>query len=262
MGEFSATVKKWILASEGGYVDHPRDPGGATSLGITRKTLSAWRGEPVSKQAVRDLTQREALHIYKEQYWDTVRADLLPDGLDYAVFDYAVNSGPARAARDLQRVLGVAVDGIIGPVTLRAIKAARDAHGLIKLLCDRRWKFMQSLSTFSTFGVGWRRRVWGSQMGIQAGGDTGVADRATKLAQGAAADVPMPSPAPGKAEPEAPSAIAAIVKDPGGLSGMGAAVAAVTGAIADQPILQIGAVVLIAALVWRFVIVRTREEPA
>ena len=262
MAEFSADVQRWILASEGGYVDHPRDPGGATNMGITHKTLAAWRGRAVTKQDVRDLKRAEALEIYRAQYWSAVRGNDLPAGLDYAVFDYGVNSGPARAIKDLQRCLGVKVDGVVGAITLDAVRRVTDIIGLIEDLCERRWTFVQGLKTFATFGKGWRRRIWGEVMGIQAQGDTGVADRAVKLAMGQAAAAPMPKVAPGKANPEEPSVIDAIIKDPGGLSGLGAGLAALFGAIADQPILQIGAVVLIGVLVWRFVIARKQADPA
>ncbi|WIY52470.1 glycoside hydrolase family 108 protein [Devosia sp. YIM 151766] len=262
MAEFSADIQRWIIASEGGYVDHPRDPGGATNMGITHKTLTAWRGRSVTKADVRSLTKAEALEIYRAQYWDTVRGDLLPTGLDYAVFDYAVNSGPARAAKDLQRELGVSADGIIGSITLEAIRRVDDIAGLVSRLCARRWAFVQGLSTFATFGNGWRRRIWGEQMGIQPQSDSGVVDRATKLALGQAPGMILPQPAPGKANPERPSVIDTLVKDPGGLSGLGAGFAALLGAMADQPILQIAAVALIGVLVWRFVLSRKQADPA
>src|SRR5690554_3967496 len=146
MAAFTTQIQNWILASEGGYVDHPSDPGGATNLGITHRTLAAWRGKPVTKQDVRNLTRAEALEIYKAQYWRTSGADRMPAGLDYAVFDYAVNSGPARAVKDLQRVLGVGVDGVVGAQTLAAI-AARKAADLIRALCDRRRAFVRALNT-------------------------------------------------------------------------------------------------------------------
>lgn len=262
MAEFSPVIQDWIIATEGGYVDHPRDPGGATNMGITHKTLAAWRGVAVTKDDVRALTRAEALEIYRAQYWNTVRGDDLPAGLDYAVFDYAVNSGPARATKDLQRVLGVPADGIIGAITLEAIRRANDIAGLIERLCERRWRFVQSLSTFATFGNGWRRRIWGDQMGTQPASDTGVADRAVKLALGEATETALPDPVPGKANPEQPSALHALMKDPGGISGLGAGLAALLGAIADQPVLQIGTVALIGILVWRFVLSRKQADPA
>jgi hypothetical protein len=94
-----------VLQSEGGYADDPRDPGGATNRGITRATLARWRGRPVSKAELRALGRAEAAAIYRALYWDALRGDDLPAGLDIALFDYGVNSGPARAARTLQAVL-------------------------------------------------------------------------------------------------------------------------------------------------------------
>ncbi|GHA29264.1 hypothetical protein GCM10007989_26050 [Devosia pacifica] len=155
-----------ILRHEGGYVDHPADPGGATNLGITRKTLAAWRGiEPwhaLAKSAVRYLDKGEAAEIYKVKYWDQCRAGELCPGLDLAVFDYAVNSGPHRAVRLLQAILGVSQDGLVGPQTLLALKTYRAAHGavpLIRMYCTRRRAFLKTLAQFETFGKGWMRRV-------------------------------------------------------------------------------------------------------
>lgn len=147
-----------VFAHEGGFVDHPLDPGGATNLGITLATLSAWRGRTVSVAEVRALTRTEATAIYRARYWDAVRADDLPAGLDYALFDYAIHSGPARAVRALQAIVGVATDGIVGPLTLRAV-AARSTGAVIAALCDRRMSLLRRLSTFATFGRGWTSRV-------------------------------------------------------------------------------------------------------
>jgi lysozyme family protein len=147
-----------LLKHEGGYVDHPRDPGGATNMGITIGTLRAWRGKPVTKMDVMNLSKSEASAIYRKQYWDAVRGDDLPSGLDYAVFDYTVNSGAGRAVRDLQRVLGVTVDGQMGAITLDAIRK-RNTRELITLYMDRRLSFLRNLRTWSTFGRGWQRRV-------------------------------------------------------------------------------------------------------
>lgn len=148
----------FTLKYEGGYVDHPADPGGATNLGITQKTLSAWRGYGVSKAEVRALGKPEAGQIYRKQYWDTVRADALPAGVDLVVFDFAVNSGPARAAKALQRALGVDPDGVVGTVTLDAL-TGKDPRQLVTAICDERGKFFRSLSTFKTFGKGWMARL-------------------------------------------------------------------------------------------------------
>lgn len=147
-----------VLAQEGGYSDHPDDPGGATMMGITRATLAAWRGVPVTKADVRALTRDEAAAIYRVRYWNAVRGDDMPAGLDLAVFDFAVNSGASRAARSLQRALGVTVDGLIGPETLAAA-VAKPAPETIKAICAGRRAFLERLSTFPVFGRGWTRRV-------------------------------------------------------------------------------------------------------
>lgn len=147
-----------VLRHEGGYSDHPDDPGGATMMGITRATLSRWRGQAVSKDEVLTLTRAEAAEIYRARYWHAVGGDLLPRGLDLAVFDFAVNSGPSRAIRALQQVLGVTIDGRIGRETLGAVQTG-DAPVLIAALCANRIAFLKRLSTFATFGRGWMRRV-------------------------------------------------------------------------------------------------------
>lgn len=263
MAQFTNQIQDWIFASEGGYVDHPNDPGGATNMGITRRTLAAWRGvspyTALPKSEVRSLTRSEATAIYKAQYWDAIRGDELPVGLDYAIFDYAVNSGPARAVKDLQRVLGVNPDGIVGVITLDAIRGKSSVQ-LIEQLCNKRWAFVQSLPTFSTFGNGWSRRIWGQQIGIQEG-DTGVADRAAKLAMGIAQDVFVPTENQGKATPTEPSTVDTILKDPAGLSGIAGAAAAIFGAIAGQPILQVATVLLVGFLLYRFVVVKKKADP-
>jgi len=146
-----------ILAVEGGYADHPRDPGGATNHGITRGTLAAWRGRPVSKADVRALGSIETGEIYRARYWDAVRADELPAGLDLALFDLAVHSGPGRAARLLCRALDMPETG---RVTTGVIEAARagPAEPLARLMQERR-RFLGSLSTWAVFGRGWSRRL-------------------------------------------------------------------------------------------------------
>lgn len=147
-----------VLRHEGGFVNHPSDPGGATNLGITKATLSEWRGKPVTVDDVRNLTVDEAGEIYRARYWQPIRGDALPPGVDLAVFDGAVNSGPGRSARWLQQALGVAQDGIIGPETLAAVGRAKPATLIIEI-CDARMAFLRSLSTWPTFGKGWTARV-------------------------------------------------------------------------------------------------------
>lgn len=148
-----------LKVHEGDYSNHPRDPGGATMKGVTQRTYDAdrrRRGLPT--QSVRNITDAEVEAIYRGQYWNTVRADDLPPGLAYCVFDAAVNSGPGRAARWLQECLGVPVDGVIGSETIAAAQRVARA-GLIDAYCDKRLAFMKRLRTWGTFGKGWSRRV-------------------------------------------------------------------------------------------------------
>ena len=146
-----------VLVHEGGYVNHPKDPGGATNRGVTQAVYDAYRKtRGKAGQSVKFITDEEVNAIYKFQYWDRVQGDLLPAGLDYAVFDFAVNSGVGRASKYLQAVLGVAQDGQIGARTLAAITNPSNA---INALCDRRMSFLRNLRTFLTFGKGWTRRV-------------------------------------------------------------------------------------------------------
>ena len=148
-----------LLKHEGGYVDHPEDPGGATNMGITRRTLARYRGvRSVAKSAVKELTVQEATEIYDKYYWRKVQGDSLPIGIDYTIFDAAVNSGPRRAIKWLQKVLGVTVDGIIGPQTREAARKA-NAVEVIALYNDKRLAFLQRLRTWNTFKRGWSRRV-------------------------------------------------------------------------------------------------------
>ena len=143
----------------GRLVKHPQDPGGHTRLGITLRTLRRWRGsDDVTPDDLWEMTHEEVKAIYHAFYWNAVRADRLPPGVDYVVFDFAVNSGPARAVKTLQELLRVTVDGVVGDETARAALAA-DRQQLIQDYCQRRLEFLQSLKTFSTFGRGWTRRV-------------------------------------------------------------------------------------------------------
>ncbi|KFG66644.1 glycosyl hydrolase 108 family protein [Microvirga sp. BSC39] len=153
-----------VLQHEGGFVDHPRDPGGATKFGITRQTLSRARGRPVSVEDVRELTRAEAVAVYRRLYWDVLRADELPPGIDLAVFDLAVNSGPVRAVRMMQTILGDPADGIIGPVTLEAARHA-DSSDTIRHLTRARLGFLGRLAAWPVFGRGWRRRVLAVEQG-------------------------------------------------------------------------------------------------
>ena len=146
------------LKEEGGFVNHPSDPGGMTNLGVTAKVWEEWVGHPVDEKQMRALTPDDVAPLYKRKYWDACRADELVSGLDYAVFDCAVNSGVGRAIKLLQGCVGVVVDGGIGPTTMAAVKQAVPTS-LIEDFCDARLNFLRALSTWPTFGKGWERRV-------------------------------------------------------------------------------------------------------
>lgn len=147
-----------VIKHEGGYVDNPKDPGGATNLGCTKAVWEEWVGHPVTKEDIKALTINDVIPLYRKKYWDAVKGDDLPEGVDYAVFDFAINSGPGKAARTLQKVLGVAQDGQIGPATLRALEAT-NPRDIATSICEARLEFLQGLPTYGTFGKGWSRRV-------------------------------------------------------------------------------------------------------
>lgn len=147
-----------ILHHEGGYVNHPADPGGMTNLGVTKRVWEEWVGHPVNEQAMRALTPALVAPMYKAKYWDKIKGDDLPKGVDYCVFDAAVNSGPGRAAKWLQGCVGVEQDGALGPATLKAV-AAFDPKELVDDYAKRRLSFLSDLPTWGTFGKGWSRRV-------------------------------------------------------------------------------------------------------
>ena len=147
-----------VLKNEGGYVDNPSDPGGATNLGCTKTTWEAWVGHPVTKDDIKALMPNDVMPLYRKKYWDTINGDNLPMGVDYAVFDFAINSGPSRAVKTLQSVLNVTADGQIGPATMDAFETANSREIATKI-CEARLAFLQSLPTYGTFGKGWSRRV-------------------------------------------------------------------------------------------------------
>jgi lysozyme family protein len=149
---------KAILKHEGGYVNHPKDPGGMTNLGVTKKVWEAWVGHPVGEKEMRALTPETVGPMYKKKYWDAVKADELPTGLDYLMFDFAINAGPGRAAKTMQKAIGTTPDGAIGPKTMAALKAA-DPTDLIAKFSMEKELFYKALPTFATFGKGWLRRV-------------------------------------------------------------------------------------------------------
>ena len=146
------------LQFEGGYVDNPHDPGGATNLGITRAVLAQVRGRPVSRSEVMALSRDEARGIYRRLYWNSVAGDALPKGIDAVVFDLSVNSGPQHAIHALQTALGQPRSGRIDNAVLSALASMHLADVIIAI-CRQRLSFLARLKTFSFFGRGWTRRV-------------------------------------------------------------------------------------------------------
>jgi hypothetical protein len=147
-----------VLKHEGGFVNHPKDPGGMTNLGVTKKVWEEFVGREVDEAEMRALTPDVVKPLYKKNYWDKIKGDELPSGVDYAAYDLAVNSGTGRAAKYLQQIAGVPADGVIGPKSLEAIKSC-PASQMVDALCDTRLDFLQRLPTWGTFGKGWGRRV-------------------------------------------------------------------------------------------------------
>ena len=147
-----------ILHHEGGYVNHPKDPGGETNLGVTKRVYEEHGGT----KDMKELTVEDVAPIYKKGYWDKMKGDDLPSCLDLFVFDFGVNAGPGRAAKFLQKMIGTTVDGGIGPMTLAKVNEYVDSNGLeesIKQYQSARQEYYENLSTFNTFGKGWTRRV-------------------------------------------------------------------------------------------------------
>lgn len=265
----------WIGLSEGGYVNNKKDPGGATDRGITQRTYDAWnKTKGVPLQSVRGITKTEANQIIIENYFKPVKFNELPDGLDYAMADYAVNSGPARAIKELQRIVGVSADGIIGNQTMQAIKQKTNSPAMlrkvIETLCKKRMEFLKVVKhpttgarLWDTFGTGWFRRVMGEHAGVQDR-DTGVIDRAVNLAQGSTiVEEPKPFETAKAPEPEpadTPLKDSATVGAAVSLSGVLTAATAALGPLGGlHPVAQgIAAAGIIVALLAGLYVMRNR----
>lgn len=163
MSEAFDEALAFALRWEGGYVNHPSDPGGATNRGVTQGTYDRYRGtKGLAKQSVKLITSAEVHDIYESMYWDVARCAELPWPVSGAQFDAAVNAGPKQATQLLQRAAGVSADGVIGPKTLAAIMAM-PSQDLALRCCDERQKFYQSLvnrkPSLGVFLKGWTNRV-------------------------------------------------------------------------------------------------------
>lgn len=198
-GAFEVSYQ-FTLGYERGYSHHPLDPGKATQDGITQAVYDEYRDQRrLPRRDVRQSTAAEREAIYRLRYWTRAACDELPSGVDYAVYDFAVNSGVSRAVKTLQMIVGTAADGVCGPRSVGRVQAFCRNYGPTALtdeLCQERMRFLRALSTFATFGEGWTRRVMGRWQGTQSG-DTGVIDRAYDMARGRLPVMPtgqMPTP--------------------------------------------------------------------
>lgn len=199
-----------VLKHEGGYANHPSDPGGATNFGITIANYARFKGRSVTIAEMRAMPLADAKAIYKASYWNVLRCDALPAGLDYAVFDYGVNSGPARAAKVLQRLLGLAANGAMTDAVIASARR-EDSSALIAALCDERIAFLKSLKTWPVFGAGWGRRV------------SEVRRDALAMAKGEAAESSVSSATTGKGVVPEPNAARAATTVATVAAGAGAA---------------------------------------
>jgi lysozyme family protein len=226
-----------LLAHEGGYSNHPSDPGGPTNFGITIYDYRKYVKSDATAADVRAMKVGDAKAIYRTKYWDALRCNDLSAGLDYAIFDYGVNSGIARAAKVLRRICGIADGDRITDAALTLI-TKRDAADLITRLCDERLAFLQSLRTWPVFGVGWGRRVAEVKAAALAMATSSAVALPTKQAQGRGV-VPLPSGAQKGVT--------------GGVVAAGAATAhqaAQSGASVPTLVFLITAALLVASLAW------------
>lgn len=187
MQENQANALARILVYEGGKVDDPRDPGGRTNRGVTQRVYDAYRRrQGLKTQDVYRIQAGEVAAIYDGQYWDKIRGDDLPGGVDLVVFDGAVNSGPVQAVKWLQRALGVKVDGVAGSITLQATRDHPDHDRLVADICVRRMAFLKALNTWRDFGAGWTKRVTNVKAAGQAMASGSVGPQPVYSAAGAA----------------------------------------------------------------------------
>lgn len=202
MRETLPTALRLMFGHEGGYSNRASDAGGPTKYGITHKTLAAHRGvKSVTAAQVKAMTLAEAEAIYRKSYWAQSGGDVLPVGLDYAAFDFGVNSGPSRAVKVLQGVVGVAQDGKIGPATLAAV--GRYTGGVVKLIrdyCAARMAYLRGLTSpktgFPVNGRGWTIRVTGVDPEGEYASQPGVVGHAVQMAMEAQPARPTPKPVP------------------------------------------------------------------
>jgi lysozyme family protein len=223
-----------IFGQEGGYINARTDRGGPTKFGITARTLGAWRrlGRPATAAEVMALERPEARQIIECQFARPIGFDRLPAGLDYAVLDYAVNSGPAQAIKSLQRVLGVRpLDGLFGAITEEAV-AGRPVASVITGLADERMRFLRSLGGAQGFGPngrGWTMRVTGKDPAGEWPPEPGVVGNALRMASGGSPPAVEPVSPPCGHASASPSQVRVTASREGR-----SLVAAIIGAVATQ----------------------------
>lgn len=261
------TALALMFGHEGGYVNSKTDAGGPTKYGITAKTLGAARklGRAATAAEVKALGLPEAENIYRTSYWIQSGGDLLPAGLDYAAFDFGVNSGPGTAVRKLQKVLGVGQDGIVGAQTVAAVSSYKGgAPALIKAYCDERMVYLRGLGGkqgFAANGRGWTIRVTGKDPKSQWKAQPGVIGNALRLAEGAQ-PVENPAVAGGKSPPSNTS-VTEVLKKPEAWAPLGGLLSAVGGIAAGAgPVQWALAVVLVAAVGYGIYALVKRERSA
>ena len=241
-----------VLKSEGGWSDNPADPGGATMKGVTLTNFRRFVKPGATKADLRKITDEQVATVYRRFYWDAVAGAELPGGVDFAVFDFAVNSGPARAAKYLQAIVGEKQDGKIGPATLAAVRKTMRAT-VINDLCDKRMAFLKSLKTWKTFGRGWTARV--SSVRTEALKMAARPDEDPPVIKEVPVEVKVPVPVE---TPVVPASVGKTVKSHtrnwgwGGIASGGVG-AAITSALGDWKIVALFAGIGIAGAVVAFI---------
>lgn len=201
-----------LLLSEGGYSNHPSDPGGPTNFGITIIDYRKYVKPNATAADVKAMKVEEAKSIYRAKYWDAQKCDELPSGLDYSIFDYGVNSGIGRSGKVLRRILGMSdATSVVNAEVLAAV-AKRDPKAMITAVNDERLRFLKALKTWPVFGAGWGRRV------------AEVKAYSLKIAGAPVTSpqpAPVPTPAPGKGAVPAPTVAKNAVKTGGPVAAAG-----------------------------------------
>lgn len=250
---FEEALRRMML-HEGGYTNHPADPGGPTNFGITIADYRKYVKPDASAADVKAMKADEAKRIYRARYWDAQRCDELPAGVDYAVFDYGVNSGIGRSGKVLRRVLNLPDNTSAVSDAVVAAARAGNAKTLVVAICGERLRFLRSLKTWDVFGKGWGRRV------------AEVRTAALLLADGAIPTLPAPGPAVGRGQVATAKATQPGIAGATAAAGVAAATQAHrSGARPFIVICIVAAAVALAAggwLFWRWRLRRSQERPA